>query len=457
MLLTQHSTHSSLAPSRIIILDPRIQPRIQHSTFCSPLLGVIKERTMETVADNLRSLLVTNNGDNDVVCGESISRSLTMTGECIDNDCERTFHLYIPNSLCANDQADILPLVFAIHCLGCTGSTMMHWIDEAEKFNFVLVIPEGIQGSWNARYCCGYSLEKNVNDVGFLDTVITQLSTEFTFVSKDFTYAMGWSNGGFMVMYAAQLFRAIAPISGYQYEDLLPAVVSSNNKPVGLFMHHSEDDRFVRITGCCTDSSMPHCCCGISNHADQCTSAQQIHQQWATQVNHCAGDTQVSFLDEAKGIVCLTATGGDCQANTTFCAYQHGGHFNSPSFKKAFPMTTQIADFFARDACSIYGGSWSLEQKNCACQNTQTKGTYCLVVAGGGGEMPLEPSLFANKADIHGAESSSSFTPMATSLATALGLALLLLAGATMFFFKSKERKRYDGFSKVSSVELRSM
>ncbi len=80
----------------------------------------------------------------------------------------------------------------------------------AETYQFVLAIPKGMQSSFNAQHCCGSALEQNVDDVGFFTAIISELSTHHSFVSPEITYAMGWSNVGYMVMYAAHLFRAIA-------------------------------------------------------------------------------------------------------------------------------------------------------------------------------------------------------------------------------------------------------
>ena len=87
-----------------------------------------------------------------------------------------------------------------------------------------------------------------------------------------------------------------------------------------------------------------------------------------------------SFPDKTRGIVCHTATGQDCLANATRCVYRNGAHFNRPSFAATFPMTREIADFFARDACAINGGDWSTIQQQCICKTTtrNKEGAYCL-------------------------------------------------------------------------------
>eukprot|EP00584_Thalassiosira_punctigera_P016517 CAMPEP_0172551704 /NCGR_PEP_ID=MMETSP1067-20121228/40206_1 /TAXON_ID=265564 ORGANISM="Thalassiosira punctigera, Strain Tpunct2005C2" /NCGR_SAMPLE_ID=MMETSP1067 /ASSEMBLY_ACC=CAM_ASM_000444 /LENGTH=501 /DNA_ID=CAMNT_0013339517 /DNA_START=103 /DNA_END=1608 /DNA_ORIENTATION=+ len=237
-------------------------------------------------------------------------------------DCHRTFHLYLPRIICDNgsksrglkrtgdttDSTDeqpvftsvesvgTLPLVFAIHCFGCKAESINTFIAHADKSNAVLVIPEGLHSSFNARHCCGYAVENEIDDVGFLKNIQTSLSDEYPFIQSDYSYAVGWSNGGFMVMHAASLFRSISPISGYQY-DIDPSVkkggtfcvdgicVDAPGSGKGIFLHHSVDDTFVRPTGCCNDPNTPKCCCNIA--ADTCVPIMQVAQNWALEVNGC--------------------------------------------------------------------------------------------------------------------------------------------------------------------------
>ena len=75
-------------------------------------------------------------------------------------------------------------------------------------------------------------------------------------MSEDLEYALGWSNGGYMVTHAAAsvsaassdggaggapLFRAIAPIAGYQYNNI------TSLHPIGIFQHHSINDPAVHF------------------------------------------------------------------------------------------------------------------------------------------------------------------------------------------------------------------
>lgn len=381
--------------------------------------------------------------------------------EANPGDCRRAYHLYLPSIICGGDNEQrrlrraeengneerppgkamsiesvgTLPLVFSVHCLGCTADSMTAFVEHANYHNAVLVIPEGLHGSFNAPPCCGYALKNEIDDVGFFKHIQTVLSEEYPFVQSDFSYATGWSNGGFMVVHAAELFRSISPISGYIGEidpsltkggtfcvDGICVDAPGNGK--GLFIHHGKDDTFVRPTGCCNDPDKPKCCCDIA--ADTCVAVEDITRNWALEVNGCeaaerrlveekqpgsdeervdeaqddkkeeeGGEEQAdeekeehhssvsgakfvtSYSNSERGIECLTTTGTECKANTTICLHDNAGHFNRPSFTDAFPFAKEVIEFFARDACGINDGTWDKTSAVCTCPENRV-GTFCL-------------------------------------------------------------------------------
>lgn len=389
------------------------------------------------------------------------------------DDCNRTLHLYLPDIICGGDGGgghesrrrlgmnDIkdgtidqdesssvdgnnvvdggdfspdletigtLPLVFGIHCLGCTAASIDTFVEHVNTNNVVLVLPEGLQNSFNAGVqssCCGYALANEIDDIGFLKHLQSLLSEEYSFIQAvDYSYAVGWSNGGFMVMHAASLFRSISPISGHVY-DIDPALTKGGTFCVdnicvdapgpgkGIFLHHGVDDTFVRPTGCCNDPDQPKCCCNIAV-GDVCVPVEDVARNWALEVNGCetkviekddnaeestntenkggkgednddeeralSDVTEVKFVtsysNPEEGIECTTTTGTDCKANTTICLH-HSGHFNSPSFTEAFPFAKEVIDFFSRDACEINDGKWNETSAICVCTEDHG-GTFCL-------------------------------------------------------------------------------
>mmetsp|Transcript_8579 Transcript_8579/g.20977 ORF Transcript_8579/g.20977 Transcript_8579/m.20977 type:complete len:503 (+) Transcript_8579:95-1603(+) len=399
-------------------------------------------------------------------CTEKRDIEIPDCKESNPDDCKRSFHIYLPSIICdgrraLQNSADVpsaivddspsssssppppspeeavfvgtLPLVFALHCFGChVYSIAGAFVDHADAHDVVLVLPQGLQNSFNARHCCGYALQNEVDDVGFLKHVQSMLTEEYEFVNSEYSYAVGWSNGGFLAMHAASLFRSISAISGHVY-DIDPDLKKSGTFCVdgicvdapgtgkGLFLHHGLDDTFVRPTGCCNDPDLPKCCCGIE--AETCVPVMEVARRWATEVNKCElaeeeeavaaaddpgdsddeGDKDVekeavegeeakeeekdddsakfitsSYTNPDAEIECLTAIGKGCISETTICMHANVGHFNKPNFLEAFPFGREVMGFFARDACELNGGVWNATGSECASCPEKFGGTFCL-------------------------------------------------------------------------------
>jgi len=437
-------------------------------------------------------------------------------------DCNRTYHIYFPSILCDggddssnngmkqkeedneeeeennNHNMGILPLVFGIHCYGCTAINLSIFIDRANSHNMILVLPEGIQSSFNAVECCGYAKTQNIDDVGFFTHIQRTLSLEYpSIIQSQHSYAVGWSNGGFMVMAASSLFRAIAPIAGYiSVADMLlpdyyrtnnnsiklsststsegkPTNNSSNSNGKGLFLHHGTNDPVVRPTGCCHDPTLPRCCCDIA--AEACVSVMDVAQNWASMINGCrvdedfpssvltsitnnkVKDTTNMIVDDDDdgrvGIDCYTAMGVECLSNTTICMHNNtAGHFNRPSFNDAFPMANEVMDFFARDACEVYHGRWNGAiatpqtggRGGCVCPANR-RGVFCLDDASstaGGNEASTTKTISSSLTDKAGEE--------VMNVEHYGSLILLVIGGSVLFVYlygrnhtrSPKKRKR---------------
>lgn len=396
-------------------------------------------------------------------CGKRKGRQIelsTCDPEVHEKACARDYDLFIPASVCQNMDSNntyvggLLPTVFAVHCQFCHADDMYHWETVATKYNFVLVVPHGYDDTFNGQQCCGHAVEQNIDDVAFFQDVIHDINDEFDFVSKDIVYGYGHKNGGFMVARAANLFRAIAPVAGYHVE--LPRL----HKPVGIFLHHGEDDKSARITGCCASTLAEEekveneeskenvnlqCSGGVENMLDTCTSAQDFVEHFGKRVNHCdRGNPEMIFEDEKRQIKCYQHS--NCKANTTMCIHAKGKDFNP--VKDRFPMTMEVADFFARDACFLSSGSsWVADDRNpeCVCKDENSTAIYCLNEYNG-------PGFFASL-DFGPIED----LPIYISLPVFLGTALLMILAIIRMRRKNAEEEKYKDFFKVSTVEMSEM
>jgi polyhydroxybutyrate depolymerase len=147
-----------------------------------------------------------------------ITRTLTHDG------LERSYILYVPASV---NWSQPVALVFVFH--GGTGNAesairMSGFNQVADQNGFLVAYPNGTGRlsddkllTWNGGNCCGYAQNKNVDDVGFVRAIVTDLQSLANIDAKRI-YASGMSNGGILsqrlACEASDVFAAIAPVAG---------------------------------------------------------------------------------------------------------------------------------------------------------------------------------------------------------------------------------------------------
>lgn len=156
----------------------------------------------------------------------------------------RDYIVYVPSGYLSSERT---PLVFALH--GWT-SWAAKFAEEtqlsatAETNGFIALYPNGYKNSWNAGDCCADATGENIDDVGFLTAVRSDVATRLC-VDTSRVYATGMSNGGMMVYRlaaeAAQLFAAVAPVAGrIATPEVAPA------RPVPILAFHGDADPLVK-------------------------------------------------------------------------------------------------------------------------------------------------------------------------------------------------------------------
>jgi polyhydroxybutyrate depolymerase len=179
--------------------------------------------------------------------GETI-RTLTHDGR------ERSYILYIPASV---NWSQPVPLVFVLH--GGTGNAesairMSGFNGVADQHGFVLVYPNGTGRlsdnnllTWNGGNCCAYAQENNVDDVGFMRTIVTDLQPLMNIDAKRI-YATGMSNGAILsqrlACEAADLFAAVAPVAG-----TLNFSPCNPSRPISVIEFHGTMDQHIPYEG----------------------------------------------------------------------------------------------------------------------------------------------------------------------------------------------------------------
>jgi polyhydroxybutyrate depolymerase len=149
-----------------------------------------------------------------------------------------------------------LPVVMVLHGLGfdrVSISKTADWAAAVARDQFIAVFPQGVLNSWNAGPCCPPASLARVDDVGFLDRVVGEL-TRRPDVDRKRLYLTGFSNGGIMTYTMAcarpRTFAAVAPMAGSNVSGCAPAV------PVSLLHMHGDPDPTVPYDGQVTLSQL---------------------------------------------------------------------------------------------------------------------------------------------------------------------------------------------------------
>jgi polyhydroxybutyrate depolymerase len=150
----------------------------------------------------------------------------------------RTFHLYLPHGL-----SGAVPLVVMLHGGfgdGKQAERDYHWDTQADNGHFLVAYPDGLALAWNAGTCCGLPQHANVNDVGFITTMVAAIEQQ-TPIDPARVYVTGMSNGAMMSLRLGcqtDIFAAIAPVAGTLLTDCSRAQPTSV-----LQIHGTADDR----------------------------------------------------------------------------------------------------------------------------------------------------------------------------------------------------------------------
>jgi len=157
---------------------------------------------------------------------------------------ERQFILTVPN-----DAVRDAPLVIVMH--GGLGSAEQAreaygWDQLAAREGFVVAYPDGLGRAWNAGDgCCGASGEKGVDDVGFLEEMVAEISRRAP-IDTDRVYATGMSNGAMMSYRLAcdsDVLAAVAAVAGTILGEC------DDPDPVSVLAIHGDADESVRMDG----------------------------------------------------------------------------------------------------------------------------------------------------------------------------------------------------------------
>lgn len=144
-------------------------------------------------------------------------------------------------------------VLLAFHGAGTCAEAMVEFSglnEVADGEGWVLVYPNGSgrtpdARTWNARSDCGYAGRKNINDVGFVDLLLNELTDR---LPAPRFFATGMSNGGMMCYRLANELPhrvfGIAPVAG-----VMPVAPNPTGPAVSVLHLHGTLDEFVPFDG----------------------------------------------------------------------------------------------------------------------------------------------------------------------------------------------------------------
>ncbi len=159
---------------------------------------------------------------------------------------QRTYVMHVPARL--DHPAG---LVINLHGAGQTGgdqAALTNYNAVADQHGFVVAYPDGIDFSWADGRGASVPDRDGVDDVGFLATLINQLSRDFR-IAPGRVFVTGMSAGAFMAnrlaCERADLVSAIAPVAG----TLGAASACNPSRPVSVLLIYGTADPVVSYGG----------------------------------------------------------------------------------------------------------------------------------------------------------------------------------------------------------------
>jgi len=174
----------------------------------------------------------------------------------------RSYILHLPPSYNGENQ---MALVVVLH--GGAGNAgnieeVTGFSEKADEEGFIVVYPDGSGRfnhyllTWNSGFCCGYSLENNIDDVGFIRALIGYLQENYA-INRNMIYVTGISNGGMMSYRLgaelSDIVAAIAPVAGsiggQATENDTIWCIPEPEYPLSVIVFHGTNDSRVPYDG----------------------------------------------------------------------------------------------------------------------------------------------------------------------------------------------------------------
>lgn len=226
----------------------------------------------------------------------------------------RTFRVHVPPGTAGGGP---LPLVLMFHGGGGSGrqleenSANMDAIADRERFITVYPDGSGTIKTWNAGGCCGYAVEHDVDDVGFVAALLDHLQRTLC-IDSGRIHAAGMSNGAMMSQrIGCELSERIAAIASVAGTNMTTPCKPA--RPLSVLEIHGSADGHVPWNG--GEG------CGPAGVAF--TPVADSMNAWRTNAR-CGPDTEL-YYEQADGH-CVAYDGCAANSDVVLCSIEGAGH-----------------------------------------------------------------------------------------------------------------------------------
>lgn len=281
--------------------------------------ATLRERIKQRVIDARKEWQAAGS-DGAAKPGPAGSRVYTITHDGLP----RTYRVHVPKRY---NPATPAALLLAFHGGGgdmdyMATDSYYGLISKSEAEGFVVVFPNGYSqfrsgkfATWNAGTCCASARDQNIDDVGFVRKMISNLTGQLN-INRKQIFATGMSNGGMMAYRLGcempETFKAIAAIAGTDNtRHCTPAA------PISVLHIHAVNDERVLFNGGAGQAFR------AESKVTHFTSVPDTIAKWRSQ-NKCHATPQRVL--ETPGAYCEKYA--QCQGNTALqlCVTEAGGH-----------------------------------------------------------------------------------------------------------------------------------
>jgi polyhydroxybutyrate depolymerase len=254
---------------------------------------------------------------------------------------KRTYNIHVPTSYDSSiihvpasyDPSISHPLLVVLHAWGENAffiEKRTGFSEKADEEGFIVLYPDGTGRSWNAGFCCGNALRNDIDDVGFIRTLIEKTMDDYN-INSSRIYVMGHSNGAMMSYRLgselSDIVAAIGPVSGTIGRESW--TIPDSDYPVSVIAFNGMKDPLVHYNG------------GIFFSVNESISF------WVNQ-NNCSTTPQRNISEDGNVIV-DTYSDGDNGTEVVLVSIVNASHawpFDRPIYEKS--QTDIMWEFFEK-------------------------------------------------------------------------------------------------------------